>query len=350
MTHETTHQLGAIDVYGVWNKECLASSLSIMSCSGSDNTNTYQLDPWHKLVLGWTEPQIGTLAAPGSANLAAADSGNTSAPLILYDPTHGLSEFFILEFRSNAYPGKSLYDANIPGVGIAIWHLKVDATYLPVHVPALGVNDPTGCQSDTELAVFVDGQPVLVRAQSSGELWTVGQQTPALRWLDGTAANFAIKFDGISSDGKTASIQWLRSVGAGLPSCQFSTSCQGYYGQPPTFAMMCSTPVDFYQWAGTPINATTPPCGPPLAVKTTTGTGATSDHAGFIAACNPGTSNECRSESTYVSVANWCHPRKPPSPPPTCQQCGSSQKCCPAPNGGPGHVCVGLTQPCPVLN
>lgn len=350
MTHETTHQLGAIDVYGAWSaNECLASNLTLMDCTGGDNTNTYQLDPWHKFVLGWAEPNISALTSSGSALLRAADSADSSASLILYDPNHGKSEFFIVEFRSNAYPSKTLYDANIPGVGIVIWHLKVDGTYLPVQVPTLQQYDPGGFLTDTEAAIFVDGQPSLVRASSSGEVWTVGQQTPKLKWLDGSSTNYIIQFDGISSDGRSATIEWIAAAGASPPVCQLSTSCPFYENQPPAYVMSCPNPVDFYSWSGAPVNVTTPPPGELLASRVTSNTGSTTDYGVYVAACNPGTSDQCESKSIYVPVANWCHSTTPPPPPPRCTQCGSARKCCADPDG-PGHICVGLTQQCPVLN
>jgi M6 family metalloprotease-like protein len=93
MTHELTHQLGPIDLYGPWGKPtCWNQGLTAMSCTGNSVLN---LDPWHKLQLGWSEPRIRTLGFNYSDSLPATQSLRADAPIILYDPNHGTGEYFL---------------------------------------------------------------------------------------------------------------------------------------------------------------------------------------------------------------------------------------------------------------
>ncbi|WP_375414575.1 hypothetical protein [uncultured Bradyrhizobium sp.] len=217
-THETTHQLGAVDAYGVWNinrafpgkpvtGECLNQNLTLMGCTGNANTNTYHLDPWHKLELGWSEPRIVALSSYGNAVLPAADRNEPAAPLLFYDPRRGPSEYFILEFRNNRYRGGSGYDANIPQNGVGIWHIKLaaDGSGKLAQVQALGQYDPSW-PGDTELALFLDGPPLNIRGQSN-LLWGSGH-SGRLKWLDGADTGFMVRVDDYSADENQVTVYW----------------------------------------------------------------------------------------------------------------------------------------------
>ncbi|MDR7476070.1 MAG: hypothetical protein QN175_13845 [Armatimonadota bacterium] len=132
MVHELTHQLGAIDLYGA---HCLNSRVSLMSCTGDGPLDSYHLDPWHKLQLGWSEPRIYSLRSSGSVLLPAANLARADAPAILYDPVRGPQEFFILEYRSRANSGGLVYDGQVSGNGLAIWHVLQDPAKQPVLIP-----------------------------------------------------------------------------------------------------------------------------------------------------------------------------------------------------------------------
>ena len=129
--HELSHQLGTIDLYGT---NCLSKNLSLMSCTAADDLFLSFLDPWHRSRLGWLKPRIFSLSSAGSVFLAEPSNtyGNAynKGPIILYDPSRGTNEYFILEYRArqrdkanNAYG----YDADIPHNGVVVWHIKTDS-------------------------------------------------------------------------------------------------------------------------------------------------------------------------------------------------------------------------------
>ena len=120
--HEIAHILGTTDFYGIWGTgECLASHLSLMSCTGDEK---YHLDAWHKMQFGWSEPRIYSLNSSGSVSLPAAQRGIPSAPIILYDTNRGVDDFFLLEYRTQNVTGSGGgYDVNVAGNGLVIWHV-----------------------------------------------------------------------------------------------------------------------------------------------------------------------------------------------------------------------------------
>lgn len=179
IAHELSHQLGAIEMYGQWNFNSLHTNCTVMAgiSGGADDRQTYHLDPWHKLQLGWSEPRIHALNSAGSATINAANSVRPDAPLILYDPQRGAREFFILEYRTQFSPGTN-YDKNVCDSGLAIWHVVQDENKDPRTMPNVrqGGNPIT--------AVYLEGRPTLIRTGAT--FWKSGDLTPNLLWLDGT--------------------------------------------------------------------------------------------------------------------------------------------------------------------
>jgi M6 family metalloprotease-like protein len=134
MCEETEETLGCIDIY---SGECLSEGLTPQSCffDNPDGTNTYYLDAWHRMKLGWCEPRIRSLTAGGIETIPAAQMAATDAPIILYDPARGTNEFFMLEYRTQTSPSGAGYDANVATNGLAIWHVQQDAYHSPTQVP-----------------------------------------------------------------------------------------------------------------------------------------------------------------------------------------------------------------------
>lgn len=120
--HEMSHMLGAMDFYGIWGiGGCLNSHLTLMSCTYNEK---YHLDAWHKMQFGWSEPRIYRIDQGGAAMLDAAQLGAPDAPIILYDPNRGPSDFFLLEYRTKTVTNLGGgYDANVAGNGLVIWHV-----------------------------------------------------------------------------------------------------------------------------------------------------------------------------------------------------------------------------------
>jgi len=137
LCHELSHTLGTLDLYGVWSQECLSYKLTLMSCTlgALESPEIYHLDPWHKMQLGWCEPRIFSVNASGSASLPSAQSLEATGPVILYDPSLGTSEFFILEYRTRNGATDGGYDVNVADEGLAIWHVHQESNHYPTLTP-----------------------------------------------------------------------------------------------------------------------------------------------------------------------------------------------------------------------
>jgi hypothetical protein len=170
--HEMCHLLGARDLYGVWQQECLSSGLTLMSCTGG--TLTKHLDSWHKMQLGWVDPLVFSRRTGGIGTLSAAQWGE---PRILYDPVAGPTEFYMLEYRTRTTPSGAGYDGDVQGDGLAVWRVRQRPDHSPEVVPAVGIEG-------NNLAVWNEGPPDFPRG--AGGCWGSGATTPYLRWLDGT--------------------------------------------------------------------------------------------------------------------------------------------------------------------
>lgn len=53
-----------------------------------------ELDPWHKIALGWAQPRVHSLndGEAGWARLPLAPAPGDERPVLLYDPVRGYSE------------------------------------------------------------------------------------------------------------------------------------------------------------------------------------------------------------------------------------------------------------------
>ena len=85
----------------------------------SNDQGTVHLDIWHKLALGWAEPQRFKLSSPGSAVVR----GNADGALLLWDDSRQASEYFLIERRGPTASGRR-YDANVAGDGVLIWRVQ----------------------------------------------------------------------------------------------------------------------------------------------------------------------------------------------------------------------------------
>src|SRR5262249_53820182 len=110
-------------------------ALTLMSCTSYDNSNSFHLDPWHKMQLGWSEPRIRSVHDIGVEAISAAQLSDPNAPVLLYNPACGNSEFFLLEYRTRTSPVGAGYDKNAAGNGLAIWHIKQEANHSPTPIP-----------------------------------------------------------------------------------------------------------------------------------------------------------------------------------------------------------------------
>jgi M6 family metalloprotease-like protein len=187
--HELLHQLETVDMYG-WvdiNANLGFTPMGASIFSTVDDRRSWELDPYHKVALGWVEPQISSLAIPGRATLGEAGRVGGDAPLILPRRAGDVHEYFMMEFRKRPSVGDNHYDADLPSEGLVIWRVRTDSN----HVPLV---EPTGFQ------VWTVGAPDLVNGQ--GTAWPVpgvGQPpltaAEGLKWHDGssTHAHFSVR-------------------------------------------------------------------------------------------------------------------------------------------------------------
>jgi hypothetical protein len=129
-----------------------------------------------------------------------------------------------------------------------------------------------------------------------------------------------------------------------VPFCTNTIFCPFFQNQPPSYTVTCPTPSDIYTTTGTP-----PSSFDLVAQNVTSNTGSTTSEAVGLAACEPGSKTDCKFFSIDVPVANWCHSKTTPPPPPTCSKCSGADKCCEDPTNPKIQICVSKSVPCPPL-
>jgi hypothetical protein len=132
--------------------------------------------------------------------------------LILYAPSHGSKEFFLLENRQN---GK-YYDSSLPDYGIAIWHIIEDPTIYANLAAPVGVDQEKWKtvhshewgRRGIRMIRPVYGPPF----NNNKALWNGSDPETgydvSLKWADGSYSGFSIK--NISSSGKEMTF-WIDS-------------------------------------------------------------------------------------------------------------------------------------------
>jgi len=121
MCHEFGHELGLPDLYntGSTGGSSVVGDWEIMDSGpfSGNGANPSHPGAWDKLYLGWTTPQ--TVPARGAPTIRYSE---TNIDSIVKIPVNGSSdEYFLLEYRSQ--DSGALFDHNIPGNGLLIWHV-----------------------------------------------------------------------------------------------------------------------------------------------------------------------------------------------------------------------------------
>ncbi|HEV8694835.1 MAG TPA: hypothetical protein VGQ93_11735, partial [Lysobacter sp.] len=122
------------------------------------------------------------------------------APIILYDPVLGVSEFFMVEFRTRRRPNGGLYDTGVAGTGMCLWQIQQD-----------GNKNPTAIPNVTGNAVVHLGSPSL--SLGGNGVWGGGTTTPNLRRLDGTLLPLRIAVRPFNPDDGSITIEWFWAEG-----------------------------------------------------------------------------------------------------------------------------------------
>ncbi|MBD3239052.1 MAG: T9SS type A sorting domain-containing protein [Chitinivibrionales bacterium] len=200
IVHEVSHLLNTRDLYG---PVCRNTGLTLMHCTAfgdpgspmADATTSVHLDPWHRIQLGWVRPDIRAMPLPAECRTLDALPGfGPRRPLILYDPSRGTNEYFILELRN-----PSRYDRDVAGMGVVVWYVQTESDKRLKYVAAEIRPDGPSDDDDGTLHSTPAGDDVLVgdriRPGPDGILQTIPPNGSDGKPLDGTATdalNFAV--------------------------------------------------------------------------------------------------------------------------------------------------------------
>lgn len=169
--HELAHLFGTDDIYG---SACHSSGVTLMSCTAvgrrdrveGDNEDflpsedyeaqLYHLDPWHKMRLGWVEPDVLDL----QEIVVTGNYDFDGKPVIVYDSARGTNEYFMFEQRPIVQVDGTYetYDANVtnsatPQPGIAVWYVKLNDDGSKNNIQITSLFDP----EKTDGSVFLLG-------------------------------------------------------------------------------------------------------------------------------------------------------------------------------------------------
>lgn len=198
LTHEITHSLGAFDLYG---SASLSQYLTLMHNGGAVHwDDSWHLDPWHEMALGWCEPRLVPMREGGRFVLPAAQSSITDRPLLLYDPAHGNREYFLVEYRTPSSPWGGGYDTQVSDRGMILWHVQLDSANEPLIVP--------GQITGTDRAVWAEGPPNFQRGSMFA--WQSVGTTPKLVWANGSQAPCAIEIRPWSAGDGSMTVEVVR--------------------------------------------------------------------------------------------------------------------------------------------
>ncbi len=167
---------------------------------------------------GWIEPQIEELkplAMP--IRLVAPGVPDATGARILYSPSRGSSEYFILEFRNPSQAASlqdlASYDTGVGGAGLAIWHIILQSDGRPSHFPGRTRTIPAAIGLvciliQTRLANSPAGQAKTIRTFKLGDdAWAGSTVTPALRWFDGSSTGVRIAVADFAPDADVLDIR-----------------------------------------------------------------------------------------------------------------------------------------------
>ncbi len=168
IAHELSHSLGTRDLYNSGAGNSLLTLMGAYSFFGNDQ-GAVHLDAWHKLALGWCEPRRRRLTRSGDELLREITPSRPTAPIILWHPSRGTNEYFLLERRSSGGVNRA-YDSGFVGDGALIWRVTPGASTPVTHL----------------------GSPNL--SVGSSGVWGDGQTTPPLPWSDGSSSGVRLAF------------------------------------------------------------------------------------------------------------------------------------------------------------
>jgi M6 family metalloprotease-like protein len=124
--HEFGHELGLPDLYNTGSNggTSVVGDWELMDSGPYDGNGANPSHPgaWDKLTLGWATAQtISTVGGTFSLPYVETVVNGTNALGQILPPNGLPQEYFLLEYRSPS--SGALFDRNIPGEGLIIWHI-----------------------------------------------------------------------------------------------------------------------------------------------------------------------------------------------------------------------------------
>lgn len=211
---ELMHSRGGsyVDLYGPGaSLNERASVFSGSRCRGASDAGAVHLDPWHKMLAGWTRPRIVPITdAGGVAAIAAAQlpsSNRTQGPVLFYDPTRETNEFLLVEYRA---PELGQHDAEVLEQGVAVWYVHHDG----IRGRATRATDiawPHGGRTNAAylLAPNTDPKGGLPEPGAAG-FWKPSHGEFRLRWRDGDPVGLVFEVGRMDPGGPIAILRWRR--------------------------------------------------------------------------------------------------------------------------------------------
>lgn len=211
IAHELAHAVGTQNgnsaVVDLYNGDCNSWRLTIMSCSTSTQQDTYELDPWHKIQLGWVLPRLRPLTALGPDVYLAAASNyegyQLDGPVIVWDPNRSTLEYFIFEYRlgkqRNFDSRYEQYDRNIQGEGVVAWLVNTTPDGGLIGSPQLG---------NLDIAVGAPNASFILNGDS-GRPWRPEDGDFSLNWVDGQDSNLHVRVGPLPEDLSGVTISWM---------------------------------------------------------------------------------------------------------------------------------------------
>jgi hypothetical protein len=214
----------APDVHSIggFPQKCFALNAGLSLLAGANPERIVHPDPWHKMLLGWIEPRVFTTDVPGAAKLIAqhvsdeidpkrrapAEWSDWRRPVLIYDPTRGPTEFFLLEYRTRSRLG---FDQDPGTSGLVIWQVALDDANRPRTVAA----DRRNCKGETlnVPGLFVRGAPGWTLGSSRA--YSASNGPVALKWIDGTDTGVRVTIAPHHPVDWMINIAWSRAAAAG---------------------------------------------------------------------------------------------------------------------------------------
>ncbi|RMH42309.1 MAG: hypothetical protein D6689_08445 [Deltaproteobacteria bacterium] len=197
IAHEIAHQLTMWDIYGPGARWNAAASTAAATCTGSNDTRSFQFDAWHKMHWGWIRPRVVAIGQPATVETLYTPGAfgtygyEGKRPVILFDPARGTREFFVLEARST----DGAYDSDVADDGMAVWLVNLKADLSPADIRFQADSDPA-IEHIFGVRLFhgPDRDGNTGPRAGTGRFFRPGDGALALRWSDGTTAVDAVAF------------------------------------------------------------------------------------------------------------------------------------------------------------